>query len=69
MVIMKTTNMTEKEIALINSNPAAKYLIEKFDMETRIQDNHVLNSRISARVQNMLNEIINPFDEHKLRLK
>ena len=59
-------NLTLKENNLLNSNPNVKYLLEKFDCEKRISKEEMLNSRINARVNFWMNEIIHPLNENKI---
>lgn len=62
-------NLTLKENNLLNSNPNVKYLLEKFDCEKRISKEEMLNSRINARVNFWMNEIIHPLNENKITSK
>ena len=61
--------LTLKEKNLLNSNPNVKYLLEKFDCEKKISKEEMLNSRINARVNFWMNEIIHPLNENKITSK
>ena len=63
------SNLTLKEKKLLNSNPVVKYLLEKFDCETRISKETMFNSRINARVNFWMDEIIHPLNENKITRK
>lgn len=58
--------LTLKEQNLMDSNPAIKYLLEKFDCEFRITKESILSSRISAKVNFWMDEIIHPLNENKI---
>ena len=70
MVLNKMENiLTTKEQDLMDSNPHVLYLLEKLECEPRITEERILKSRINARVDFWMGEIIHPLNEDKITRK